>query len=215
MIPLLDTRRVKRLLCLGAHCDDIEIGAGGTVMRLVEEHPGLQIRWVVLGGADPARADEARRGAALFTKGAGQVQVTVHGFRDAFLPWQGEQVKEAFEALKQDFAPDLILTHHDDDRHQDHRLVSELTWNTWRDHAILEYEILKWDGDLGRPNVFIPVDEAHCRRKVDHLLDVYASQRSRHWFREDVFLALLRLRGVECNSPSRYAEAFYARKMVL
>ncbi len=215
MIPLLDTRRVKRLLCLGAHCDDIEIGAGGTVMRLVEAHRGLEIRWVVMGGAEPARAEEARRSAALFTEGAGRVDVVVHGFRDAYLPWQGDKVKEAFESLAKDFAPDLILTHHEDDRHQDHTLVSALTWNTWRDHTILEYEILKWDGDLGQPNVFVPLDEGLCRRKVDRILDVYATQRSRRWFTEDAFLALLRLRGVECNSPSRYAEAFYARKMVL
>jgi len=214
VIPLLDTRHVRRVLCLGAHCDDIEIGAGGTLMRLIAEHPGLEIRWVVLGGVDPARADEARRGAAAFTAGAGKVDVVVLGYQDTFLPWQGRQVKETFEALKTDFEPDLILTHHDDDRHQDHRLVSELTWNTWRNHTILEYEIFKWDGDLGRPNVYVPLDEALCRRKVTQLVDAYPSQCARPWFSEDVFLSLLRLRGVECNSPSRYAEAFYARKLV-
>jgi LmbE family N-acetylglucosaminyl deacetylase len=212
MKALLDIGRVQRLLCLGAHCDDIEIGAGGTVMRLIAQNPGLAIRWVVLGGADAGRAEEARRAAALFTAGAAKVEVIIHGFRDAFLPWQGEKVKDAFEGLKRDFAPDLILTHHDDDRHQDHRLVSELTWNTWRDHAILAYEIVKWDGDLGRPNVYVPLEEALCRRKVRQVLDAYASQRSRHWFTEDVFLALARLRGVECNA--RYAEAFHARKIV-
>jgi LmbE family N-acetylglucosaminyl deacetylase len=215
VIPLLDARRVERVLCLGAHCDDIEIGAGGTVMRLVAENPGIEFHWVIFGGADPSRADEARRAAALFTQGARRIEVIIHGFRDAFLPWEGAAVKEAFERLKRSCAPDLILTHHDDDRHQDHRLISELTWNTWRDHAILEYEIFKWDGDLGRPNVFVPLDEALCRKKAAHLTEAFASQRSRQWFSEDVFLALARLRGVECNAPSRYAEAFYARKLVL
>ena len=215
MIPLLKTDRVRRLLCIGAHCDDIEIGAGGTVMRLVGENPDIEIRWVVLGGSDPQRAQEAREGAAAFTNGAAKLQIEVHGFKDSVLPWHGEQVRETFEALKEDFSPDLILTHHDDDRHQDHRLVSMLTWNTWRDHAILEYEIMKWDGDLGRPSVFVPLPETLCRRKIDQLLNVYATQRSRSWFSEDAFLALLRLRGVECNSFSRFAEAFHARKLVL
>ncbi len=215
MIPLLDAHRIRRLLCLGAHADDIEIGAGGTVMRLIAENPGLEVSWVVVGASDGARADEARRSAELFTAGARKVEVSTLGFRDSFLPWQGEKVKQAFESLKAAFAPDLILTHHDDDRHQDHRLVSELTWNTWRDHAILEYEIMKWDGDLGRPNVYVPLEESLCRAKVDHLMAIYQTQRSRSWFTEDTFVALMRLRGVECNSPSRYAEAFHGRKIVL
>lgn len=215
MIPLLGIGQVRRILCLGAHCDDIEIGAGGTLMRLIAEHPGLEIRWVVLCGQDTARAAEARHAASLFGDGAARLQVDLHAYRDAHLPWQGSAVKETFEALRQDFVPDLILTHHGADRHQDHRLVSELTWNTWRDHAILEYEVVKWDGDLGQPNIFVPLDEALCRRKVSQLLDAYATQRPRAWFSEDVFLALLRLRGVECNAPSRYAEAFHARKLLM
>jgi LmbE family N-acetylglucosaminyl deacetylase len=212
MISQFDMSRVNQLLCLGAHPDDIELGAGGTVMRLVEQNPGLQVRWVVLCGADPTRAEEARNTAALFTAGAARVQVDIHQFKDAFLPWQGEQVKMLLEALKAEFEPDLILTHHDDDRHQDHGLVSDLTWNTWRDHGILEYEILKWDGDLGRPNVFVPLEESLCRRKVRQVYDGYASQRPRHWFNEETFLALMRLRGVECNAD--FAEAFHARKIV-
>jgi len=215
MISLFDPRRVRRLLCLGAHSDDIEIGAGGTVMRLIAANPDIEVRWVVVGAGDSVRAQEARRSAALFTTGARGVEVSTLGFRDAYLPWQGDKVKEAFESLKASFSPDLILTHHDDDRHQDHRLVSELTWNTWRDHPVLEYEIMKWDGDLGRPNVYVPLDESLCKAKVRHLLDVYETQRSRHWFSEDTFLALMRLRGIECNSPSRYAEAFHGRKIVL
>ncbi|MCP5406308.1 MAG: PIG-L family deacetylase [Chromatiaceae bacterium] len=212
MNSLVDMHRVKRLLCLGAHPDDIELGAGGTVMRLIEQNPGLRIRWVVFCGSDPVRAEEARASAAIFTDGAGQVQVEVHGFRDAFLPWQGEPVKNLFETLKRDFVPDLILTHCDDDRHQDHRLLSQLTWNTWRDQQILEYEILKWDGDLGRPNLYVALDELLCRRKVRQALDAFPSQRSRHWFTEDALLALMRIRGVECSSG--FAEAFYARKMI-
>lgn len=214
MPPLIDTRRVARLLCLGAHCDDIEIGAGGTVLRLVEENPAIAIRWVVIAGADPVRAEEARRAAARFTAGAAQVEVLVHAFPESTLPWQGAAVKQACEALKDGFAPDLILTHHDDDRHQDHRLVAELTWNTWRDHAILGYEIPKWDGDLGRPNLFVPLTDAQRRRKVEGILESFPSQQGKQWFDADVLNGLLRLRGVECNAPSRHAEAFHARKLV-
>ena len=212
MMPLLNLGSVRRLLCIGAHPDDIELGAGGAIMRLVAENRGLSIRWVVMTGADTERAGEARRSAALFTAGAEELQVDVHGFRDAYLPWEGVKVKRVFEALKRDFSPDLVLTHHDDDRHQDHGLLSDLTWNTWRNHAILEYEILKWDGDLGRPNVFVPLQESLSLRKAAQLVDVYASQRNRSWFRRDNFLALMRLRGVECNAD--FAEAFYARKTV-
>lgn len=215
MIPLLASGRIRRLLCLGAHCDDIEIGAGGTVLRLLEENPGIEVRWVVVCAADPVRAAEARRAAELFTAGAARVEVMLLDFRESFLPWHGAALKEAFEGLKQGFAPDLILTHHDDDRHQDHRLVAELTWNTWRDHAILAYEILKWDGDLGRPNLFVPLSAAQVRHKVQTILDVFASQAARQWFTEDAFTALLRVRGVECNAPDRHAEAFHARKLVL
>lgn len=212
MISLLNPSPVQRLLCIGAHPDDIELGAGGTVMRLVEQNPTLSIRWVVLTGADTERAEEARRSAALFTAGAQEVEVEIHGFRDAYLPWEGDRVKQAFETLKRDFSPDLILTHHDDDRHQDHGLVSDLTWNTWRDHAILEFEIMKWDGDLGQPSVFVPLDESIAEKKVAQLVDAYATQQSRSWFSRENFLALMRLRGVESNVD--YAEAFYARKIV-
>ncbi len=215
MISLFDPRRVRRLLCLGAHSDDIEIGAGGTVMRLIAANPDIEVRWVVVGAGDSVRAQEARRSAALFTAGARAGEGSTLGFLGSFLPRQGGQGKEGLESLEASFSPDLILTHHDDDRHQDHRLVSELTWNTWRDHPVLEYEIMKWDGDLGRPNVYVPLDESLCKAKVRHLLDVYETQRSRHWFSEDTFLALMRLRGIECNSPSRYAEAFHGRKIVL
>ncbi len=212
MISLLDLRPINQLLCIGAHPDDIELGAGGTIMRLVEQNPDLNIRWVVLTGADTERAEEARKSAAMFTAGAQNSDIEIHGFKDAYLPWEGDKVKQVFEALKHDFSPDLILTHHNDDRHQDHGLISELTWNTWRDHGILEYEILKWDGDLGRPNVFVPLTESHGQRKVEQIVDTYTTQQSRSWFNRENFLALMRLRGVESNVA--FAEAFYARKLV-
>lgn len=213
MNSLADFSGVKRLLCLGAHADDIELGAGGLLMHLVRSNPSLEVRWVVLCGADSLRAEEARDSAALFTAGAGQVDVDVHPFRDAFLPWQGDRVKETFEKLKAEFDPDLILTHSGDDRHQDHRLVSELTWNSWRDHTIFEYEILKWDGDLGRPNLYLPMSEEAARHKVGQVFAAYPSQQGRQWFTEETFLALMRVRGVECNAA--YAEGFFARKLVL
>ncbi|MCP3663356.1 MAG: PIG-L family deacetylase [Gammaproteobacteria bacterium] len=212
MISLLDLYPVNQLLCIGAHPDDIELGAGGTIIRLVEQNPGLDIRWVVFTGADTEREKEARNSAALFTAGAEITNIEVHGFRDAYLPWEGNKVKRVFEALKNDCSPDLILTHHSDDRHQDHRVVSELTWNTWRDHAILEYEILKWDGDLGRPNIFVPLSESIGERKVEQIVGTYATQQSRSWFNRENFLALMRLRGVESNVD--FAESFYARKLV-
>jgi len=215
MLPLVHLNKVQRLLFLGAHCDDIEIGAGGTIARLIEQYPKLSVCWVVFGGEDPVRVKEARRSARVYLAGAGKKDVIVHGYRDGYMPFQGEQIKESFEELKQSFAPDLILTHHDNDRHQDHRLISEMTWNTWRDHTILEYEIFKYDGDLGRPNLYVPLSEEVCREKVSRLFKSYPSQAKRAWFTEDTFWSLLRLRGAECNSPSRFAEAFYVRKLVV
>lgn len=212
MISLLDPSRIRRLLCLGAHCDDIEIGAGATILRLVEQNPGIDVRWVVFGAADPVRREEAAAAAGLF---APRARVELLDFRDAFMQYDGVRVKETFERLKREFDPDLILTHHDDDRHQDHRLINQFSWNTWRNHAILEYEIFKYDGDLGRPNVFAPASAEHVERKVLHLLEAFKSQTGKQWFTPDVFKSLMRLRGVECNSASRYAEAFHARKICL
>jgi LmbE family N-acetylglucosaminyl deacetylase len=206
--------RLGHVLCLGAHCDDIEIGAGGTVARLVEEHPGLSVTWVVFCSTD-LRAREARASAEAMLAGVKAKDIVVKAFRDGFLPYQGGEVKEAFEALKIRATPDLILTHYRGDLHQDHRLVSELTWNTFRDHFILEYEIPKFDGDLGAPGVFVPLDEAQVRRKTDHVLRSFPSQAARSWFTEETFRAILRLRGVESNAPGGYAEAFYCRKLIL
>jgi LmbE family N-acetylglucosaminyl deacetylase len=216
MTNLCDTRRIRSVLCLGAHADDIEIGCGGTMLRLAKENPDLHVRWVVFGGADARRADEARGSAGRFLEGVRSKEVLVASFRDAYMPFVGAEVKDYFESLKKSRpAPDVVFTHYRDDRHQDHRLLSDLAWNTWRDHLVLEYEIIKYDGDLGRPNLYSPLAEDLCRRKVELILSGFPSQASRPWFTEDTFWAMLRLRGVECNSPTRFAEAFHARKMLL
>lgn len=203
-----------RLLAVGAHADDIEIGCGATILRLVAEHPGLSVDWLVLSGHGD-RAGEAADSAAAFLAGAGTTRVMIEGFRDGFFPYDGGAVKERFERLKAEVAPDLVLTHRLEDRHQDHRLVAELTWNTFRDHLILEYEIPKYEGDLGRPNLYVPVGQEHGERKVELLRKCFPSQAGRSWFSDDTFWATLRLRGIECNAPGRYAEAFQARKLVL
>jgi LmbE family N-acetylglucosaminyl deacetylase len=205
---------VLEIMCLGAHSDDIEIGCGGTVLRLTEEFPAARFHWVVLSSND-ARVTEAQRSAEHFLAGAGKQDIRIEHFRESYFPWVGAEIKDYFEALKSDIDPDLILTHHRHDRHQDHRLVAELTWNTWRDHLILEYEIPKYDGDLGSPNVFVELDDAIARRKVDGILDYFPSQRRRAWFDADTFRALLRLRGMEANAPSRFAEGFYGSKVVV
>ncbi|TMH17660.1 MAG: PIG-L family deacetylase [Betaproteobacteria bacterium] len=217
MLNLTFERRrdsIFRILCLGAHSDDIEIGCGGTVLRILEENPDAEVLWVVMG-ASGQRADEATASAKSFLARARQKEVIVKEFRDGFFPYIGAEIKGFFEELKRRFAPDLVLTHCRNDLHQDHRLVSELTWNTFRNHLILEYEILKYDGDLGTPNVFVHLTESLARRKVGILLDSFRSQLKKNWFTEDAFLAILRLRGLECNAPEKYAEAYHARKLVL
>jgi len=202
-----------RLLVVGAHSDDIEIGCGGTVLRLVEDGVAASVGWVVLSAAGE-RAQEARASAEAFCAKAPEHEVVVRDFRDGFLPYQGWEVKSFFEELKR-FDPDLVLTHRRDDAHQDHRLVGELTWNTFRDHLVLEYEIPKYDGDLGQPNVFVALDRARCERKIELLMEHFGTQRSRRWFTEDTFWSILRLRGLESNSPTPCAEGFHARKLVL
>ncbi|HWT23606.1 MAG TPA: PIG-L deacetylase family protein [Solirubrobacteraceae bacterium] len=201
-----------RVLALGCHSDDIEIGCGGTLLALKESGRALDVRWVVFSTLGERR-EEARASAEELLDGVERREVVLHDFRDGFLPYAGGAVKEAVEAMK-DFAPDVIFTHQRHDLHQDHRLLCELTWNTFRDHLILEYEIPKYDGDMGVPNVFVPLAESTCRRKVALLMRHFGSQRSKRWFTEDVFYGLLRLRGMESGS-SRYAEAFYGRKVVL
>jgi len=198
------------VLCLGAHCDDIEIGCGGTLLRLRERAPGAEIHWVTLCGDEP-RLREARESARRFLGEDGPDRVHGFGFRDGFLPWEGARVKDCFEDLKRELDPDLIFTHALGDRHQDHRLVAELTWNTWRDHSIFEYEIPKYEGDLGQPNAFVPLHPEIAERKLKTLLEVYTSQASRPWFDAETLRGLMRLRGVECRAT--FAEAFHARKL--
>jgi len=182
------------------------------MLRLIAENPQLDVHWVVFSG-DARRQAEARDSAAVFLAGAAKGQVVTNAFRDGFFPFQGEAVKAAFEELKRAFSPDLIFTHYRDDLHQDHRLINQLTWNTWRNHLILEYEIPKWDGDIGRPNWFVALDEATSRQKIDALMTHFPSQAEKSWFTEETFRATLRLRGVEAGA--HYAEGFYARKVVL
>lgn len=202
------------VLCLGAHGDDIEIGCGGAIIRLAEEHPSLSVTWIVLSsGGD--RKEEILASARAFLDKARSTRILIETFRDGFFPSLAGPIKEYFERRKLDVSPDLIFTHARDDAHQDHRLVSELTWNTWRDHAILEYEIPKYDGDLGRPNLYVSLDEALARQKASLIRAHFASQAKRAWFTEDVFLAIMRLRGVESRSSGGFAEAFHGRKLVV
>jgi LmbE family N-acetylglucosaminyl deacetylase len=201
------------LLCLGAHCDDIEIGCGGTLLHLKAAFPRLKFHWVVFS-ASGLRGREAAKAADLFTAGC-EKEILLKEFRDGFLPYRGGEVKELFEEVKSQVKPDLIFTHWQGDAHQDHRLISELTWNTFRNHLILEYEIPKYDGDMGRPNFFVPLEAPLYENKVDYLFEAFDSQRSKRWFDRETFLGLMRLRGMESNSPSGYAEAFHCRKIVI
>jgi LmbE family N-acetylglucosaminyl deacetylase len=207
-------RPLRRILCLGSHCDDIEIGCGGTILRLLREHPDVEIYWVVFSST-PVRKKEAARAANLFLAAAKKKKVIIRNFRDTLFPSQQAQIKGEFEKLKKTYAPDLILTHYRNDLHQDHRVICELTWNTFRSHLILEYEIPKYDGDLGAPNFFVGLDRATCERKAKNIMDAFASQRSKQWFTAETFLALQRIRGIEANSQDGYAEAFYCRKFAL
>jgi LmbE family N-acetylglucosaminyl deacetylase len=202
------------VLCLGAHSDDIEIGAGGTLLSWLEQGIRLDVHWCVLGGVDE-RGREARASAAEFLEGTASRTIEIMNFRDGFFPEQGEQIKSWFESLKGRVNPDVILAHRRDDAHQDHRQVSRLAWNTFRDHLILEYEIPKWDGDMARPNLYMPVSESVIQRKAKLLMAHFGSQRSKHWFDAETFLGLARLRGMECRAQQRYAEAFIARKLSL
>ncbi len=209
----LETEGPPTLLCLGAHSDDIEIGCGGTVLTLLGRHPGARVHWVVLS-ARGERAGEARAAAERFLVGAGAAEVTLHGFRDGFFPADFAAIKEVFEALKA-AKPDLVLTHRRLDHHQDHRMLAELTWNTFRSHLVLEYEVPKYDPDLGNPNLFVPLAREAAEAKVAALMECFGTQRSRAWFTPDTFLGLMRLRGVQCASPTGLAEGFFAHKLCL
>jgi LmbE family N-acetylglucosaminyl deacetylase len=202
-----------QILCLGCHSDDIEIGCGGTILRLGERYSDCDFHWVVFSALG-AREAEAKRAAELFVGASRLKGALLKSFPDGFMPFVGAEIKTVFEQLKSDISPDLVFTHNRKDAHQDHRLVSDLTWNTFRDHCILEYEIPKYDGDMGQPNVFIPLELAVCEKKVENLMDAFASQQGKRWFRKDTFFSLMRLRGMECNAPSGHAEAFYGRKLL-
>ncbi len=203
---------LRRVLCLGAHCDDIEIGCGGTLLRLLDQNPRLEFYWMVFSST-PQRKREARKSAQLFLKKTGISRIVIKSFRDGYFPFQGARIKDSFELLKESFDPDLIFTHSRDDLHQDHRLICDLTWNSFRNHLILEYEIPKYDGDFGAPNFFVGLPESLCKQKIDFVLRCFRSQRSKHWFTEDTFRATLRLRGIESNVPEKNAEGFYCRKL--
>ena len=206
-------QRLNRVLCLGAHSDDIEIGLGGTLLTLLERNPNLEVMWVVFS-AGGVRTKEATASARDFLRKAKRPQVIVKDFRTSFFPYEEEQIKDFFETLKP-FAPDVVFTHYRDDRHQDHRVLSNLAWNTFRSHVILEYEIPKYDGDIGVPGVFVPVSRANLQKKSRLLMKHFRSQSNKHWFTEELFMSLPRLRGMECDSPTQFAEAFYCRKVQL
>ncbi len=211
---LQEGSKPRRVLALGAHADDIEIGCGGTLLRLATERGELEVLWVVFC-ATPERAAEARASAGAFLQGVARSRVIVRDHRDGYLPYAGAAVKDEFETLKKEFSPDLVFTHYREDRHQDHRLVSELTWNTWRDHLVLEYEIPKYDGDFGSPNFFSVLPAETIDRKIELVLGHYPSQARKHWFTADLLRAVPRIRGMECAAPEGFAEGFYCRKAVL
>jgi LmbE family N-acetylglucosaminyl deacetylase len=202
-----------RLLLIGAHSDDIEIGCGGTILSLLQRHPGSTVHWVVFA-ASGVRDEEARRSADAFMADAAARDMRVFPFPDGYLPYHGADVKRHFETLKKDIAPDVVFTHRLEDRHQDHRLLAELTWNTFRDHLVFEYEIPKYEGDLGHPNLFVPLSPALCHRKVALLMEFFGTQRSKRWFTEDLFLGLMRLRGIEAGLSDGGAEGFHCRKLL-
>ena len=213
MIDLDLPSGVRSVLCLGAHCDDLEIGCGGTVLALSERDPDLRFHWCVFS-SDAVRAAEARRSAEAFLAASRHRTIEILDYRGSYFPWVGAGIKDKFEELKA-VRPDLILTHYGGDLHQDHRVLAELTWNTWRDQMILEYEIPKYDGGLGSPSVFVPLTRDVLDRKIAHILSHFPSQASRPWFTADTFAGLMRLRGIECNAPEGSAEAFYCRKLRL
>jgi len=205
---------VRSVLCLGCHADDIEIGCGGTLLKLLAEQPGVSVHWVVLS-ADGERAREAAASAEVFLADAGAKHLVVKDFRDSFFPCAGQALKECFHELSRQMSPDVIFTHARGDQHQDHKLVADLTRCAFRDHLILGYEIPKYDGDLGHPNVYAPLDESTCRQKIETITGVFRTQHHKQWFSDDTFWAMLRIRGLECNAESRHAEAFHCHKMTL
>ena len=202
-----------KILCLGAHCDDIEIGCGGTILKLIQEYSNITVYWVVFSSSEQT-AQEAAVSSNTFLKEVSNKKVIIKNLEGGLLYFQGKELHECFEELKQEFSPDVIFTHHRQDKHQDHRLISDYTWNTYRNHLILEYEIPKYDEDLGFPNLFVHLDEAVCRRKIKYVMDAFLTQNNKQWFSEETFRSILRIRGIESSSPSHYSEAFHCRKIV-
>lgn len=213
-LPLVQKDARLNVVCLGAHCDDIEIGCGGTILKLIEQYKRLSVHWIVFS-SDEVRAEEARQSAEMFLRPVESRSIAIKKFPNSFFPYVGTDIKTDFERLKQEVSPDVIFTHYRNDLHQDHRTISELTWNTFRNHLILEYEIPKYDGDIGSPNSFVHLDEIIVRKKIFFIMESFRSQRGKHWFDEETFSSMLRLRGMESASPVKYAEAFYSRKVVL
>ena len=212
-LKFFDRTKKPKILCLGAHSDDIEIGCGGTILRFIEEVPKAQFRWIVFSG-NKIRNKEALHSASIFLKKIQTKQIIVHNFRESYFPFIGNEIKDCFEEIKKDYNPDIIFSHHLKDAHQDHELISKLTRNTFRNHFILEYEIPKYDGDLGFPNLFVYLDKSIVQRKIGYLCEVFQTQKKKSWFSEDTFKSLMRIRGFESNSLTTYSEAFYCRKIV-
>lgn len=202
------------ILCFGAHSDDIEIGIGGTILGLIEAGVELHAHWCVCS-ANGLRADEGEASASSFLEGAISWKIDFGDFRDSYFPSQSEQIKHWMSGIRKRTRPDIIFTHAREDAHQDHREVSQLTWNVFRDDLILEYEIPKWDGDLSRPNIYVPIARATMERKIALLMDHFLTQRSKDWFDPEIFRGLARLRGMECRASDHYAEAFHLRKGVV
>jgi LmbE family N-acetylglucosaminyl deacetylase len=208
-----DGRRRLRVLAVGAHCDDIDIGCGGAMLALLERYDA-DVTWVVFGSS-PVREREFRASARRFLRRAHNVKLIVHKFRDGFFPAQYASIKEAFEALKAEPNPDLIFSHHRSDLHQDHRVVAELTWNTFRDHLVLEYEIPKYEGDLSTPSAYVSLSRNQVERKIGILWSCYRTQQTKRWFTPETFRALMRIRGIESGGETGWAEAFHANKLLL
>ena len=212
-LKLFENKKPK-ILCFGAHPDDIEIGCGGTILKFIRESPKAQFRWIIFSG-NKIRQREAKESASNLLNEIESKQIDIHDFRESYFPFVGANIKDCFERIKDEFNPDIIFTHYANDAHQDHMLISKLTWNTFRNHFIIEYEIPKYDGDLGAPNLYVYLEDSLVKRKIDCLCAFFQSQKEKIWFSEENFRSILRIRGIECNSPSKYAEAFYCRKLVL
>jgi len=212
-VKLFQADQNLKVLCLGAHPDDIEIGCGGTILRIIEEVPNVNFYWVVFSGYEQ-RQKEATESAAIFLRNVENKIIITKNFRESYFPFIGSQIKDFFEELKKEIAPDVIFTHYTKDAHQDHRLVSDLTWNTFRNNFILEYEIPKFDGDLGVPNLYVNLNKSDVIKKIENIISVFQTQRSKSWFSEETFRSILKIRGIESNSKEQFAEGFYCRKIV-